>query len=214
MSINLYLKQRETEECPKFKRTERYEKGQRWEELRLDDTFLFNDKGVWRVSWSEGTEISPWLEELVDTVSLHEAFPMAGSRETGIYRHEGAGGKLDTRSASKGQREYWVEIRGKNLSDVRELLHLIRVGKVRPVESFEGAQDGRSRQELEEKLRYTERHNTMLQALVDQNDVWRKKLKADLEQFVEGLGFGRSPFYRKGTVQQRISNILAVHFKG
>ncbi|MBP9771359.1 MAG: hypothetical protein KBD16_00325 [Candidatus Pacebacteria bacterium] len=211
--MNVYLKVDETLECEHFsKAQERGASGQTNFTFFLHGQYIFREKGPWYLVWTETEPIPDWLEPLIDKVSLYVAFPFASHRETGVYRHETAKAELDTRPASRGQREYRVEIRGTKVADVFELLRRIRIGTIRPEQSFEGPQGGLSRQELEERLQYTEREIARLQTRVDQNAAWRQELRSALEWFREGLK-GSNPFVRRGTVRQRVSNILAVHFK-
>jgi hypothetical protein len=98
-------------------------------------------------------ELDPRVANIVSVVSVLAAFtptPGAG-RELGIYTMRTAKGVLDHRSGS--DRGYDLEITAKTVGDARDLWHQIRTGAIRPTESYEAQQSGKSRAELETELK-------------------------------------------------------------
>ncbi|HXK31175.1 MAG TPA: hypothetical protein VJZ94_00270 [Candidatus Paceibacterota bacterium] len=110
--------------------------------------------GRWRVYLpNDINEIPEVLDQVVDEISFKEGIPYSPSRETGIYLHKDARAEITFGVASKDlPRMLMVHIAGKDLKNIRELFHQIRVGSIRPEESYEGEQSGKSRKELEAEL--------------------------------------------------------------
>ena len=103
----------------------------------------------------ENDEVPAELTEYVERITLYEKISAARmSRETGIYRHESAEAELEFESGGK-KTYYLTKIRGKKMEDVRTLLRLIKIGVIRPDESYENPQMGLSRAELQEDLKET-----------------------------------------------------------
>ncbi len=110
----------------------------------------------WYTMVDSESELDPWTDprvtSAIDKVSVHAIFttPPGVERETGTYALRSAKGVLDFDDGSNSS--YRLEIVAKTVSDARELLHKIRTGAIRPTESYEGSQSGRSRAELETEL--------------------------------------------------------------
>lgn len=105
--------------------------------------------------WNEDDPIPDDLKDLVEEVSRYEWVPRMGVREPGIYRLNTAECRMipdDMGSARRPDLVYKLRLRAKNLEDVNELMHRIMVGTIRPEESYEGNQQGKSRQQLEGEL--------------------------------------------------------------
>lgn len=91
----------------------------------------------------------------VEGFSVYEWLPMLGGREMGVYRHESAVAEIDVIHVGPNQdrqKQYKIRLTAKSIEDAHELIHLFRTGKIRPVESFEGPQGGKSRAELEREV--------------------------------------------------------------
>lgn len=117
--------------------------------LGCGDIKVFTERGRFYSMWDENTPVPEGLKEFVEEVSLYEMFPWMADRETGVYHYKMAEGTVVFVRPFEGHGpRYKVEISAKNLEDAKELLHMIKVGGIRPDESYEGPQCGESRTEL------------------------------------------------------------------
>ncbi len=120
------------------------------------DCKLYSDNGRWYAILSDWAEAVPTLiVSIVDEISWIGHIPANPPREIGRYVHESAKATLDgvVECASKGgPGKIKLVIVAKKMEDLLELRHRIRVGSIRPVESFEGPQGGKSRTELEAEI--------------------------------------------------------------
>lgn len=128
------------------------------------------------------TEVPPPLDWLVEEVSFMGDIPAVPHREYGVYRHESARAQV-TKSRRRCAKAYIV---GKTIADVRELYHRILAGSIRPEESYEKPQTGKSRKEMEAAF---------------------AKFKELAERFRRQDGRGW-PFATKGGVADMIQEIL------
>lgn len=80
-----------------------------------------------------GDEIPTIVQEndLVDGVSLYQAFSARAMRDRGVYTYKTATAELelDTRSEIA---EYEIHVAAKNVDDLRELLRLVKSGDISP----------------------------------------------------------------------------------
>lgn len=148
---------------------------------------------------SYGNPVPAIVAGVVDEVSIFEVIPGQPSRETGIYNLESATAMVEFCHCDHGvvvRRE--ITITAKTLEDAREILRRIKIGSIRPDESYEGQQSGMSRVELEAELaRMKQGANGALESL-----------KADLRTLCRELEKGW-PFCTKDGVRDRISTLLA-----
>ncbi len=132
---------------------------------------------------SENQEVPECLADMVEEISVCDFFcPNRGTRETGIYRHNSAEAELEVGCDSR-QLRFNIHIRSKKMSDVRELLRLIKIGAIRPNESYEGSQQGKSHRQLEDEL-------------------------ASVRQFVNELVRGKIFFVRAAYIVRRLNQIF------
>lgn len=202
MSVNVYLKGEEVQKLEGF--TIRKRQGgkpiQEWDEYEVPGVKLFRDKGRWFVMLSESDPVPEAVKDIVEEISFHAIIPRLAAREAGIYRHESAKAKVKPWNSGH---EWKLEIRieGKEMEDIRELFHKIEVGSIRPEESYEGPQSGKSRADLEAEL------ERMRQELRDANDAL-KSLKAYLSRFSLELEAERWPFCTK----ERVASMIRAYF--
>ena len=152
MSLNVYFKP-EIENSPNLKKDSYKDGSDKWSigglSLYRDDGSLYAMLGQ-----LDRSRVPAELEQYVDEFSLYEGMPAMVRRETGRYNHATAEAKLELYESGKTI-HYRVRIVGKKLEDVSTLLEMIKVGSIRPDESYEGSQSGMSRADLEAELERT-----------------------------------------------------------
>ena len=161
MSINVYLKGDEVQKLEGFttKKRQGGKPVQEWDEHELSGVKLSHDKGRWYIYLGELTDPIPAVvENIVEEISLREYLKGGVRRETGIYRYQSAEAEIDAASAD-GKPLYMVRIRAQKMEDLLELFRKIKIGSIRPEESYEGQQNGRSRVELEAELKRVQEEN-------------------------------------------------------
>lgn len=136
--------------------------------------------------------------EYVDYFSGYEwLLPERAHRETGVYTHEDATAEVEL--VDDGKRfQYRLKLKAKKKESLDFLLRLIKTGKIRPTESYEGSQQGMSHAELE--------------ALLGEKIERLLSLKLALLNFQFDLDLSSSLcwlFCRKTTIARKIREILA-----
>jgi len=122
--------------------------------IELDQT-----AGRWYVRLCDDRdEVPQEIAKSVGSISFKERIPRWPLREMGIYVREGARAEVTSDNAS----QTLIHITGTTLKNIRELYHQIRAGSIRPEESCEGEQSGKSRTELEAELALHENLNARL----------------------------------------------------
>lgn len=152
MSVNLYFSEA-IRQLPNFKSTP-YGDGS-GDNMKVGSVNIHADKGRLYAMWNEEIPIPEELNDVVEEVSLYNTIPQMAHRESGIYRHESAECELmpgDHGSSKREKPVYLLRAKAKNFQDIQQLIHLIKTGKVRPDESYEGHQQGKHRQQLEAEL--------------------------------------------------------------
>ncbi|MES2213625.1 MAG: hypothetical protein V4473_02190 [Patescibacteria group bacterium] len=149
MSVNLYLNNK-VRELEGFK-SERYSDNS-GDKITFNGVQVFGEKGRLYLMWSEDSPVPDELKDLVEEISCYETIPQMGRRESGIYRHESAKCELTPEDYGNAKREkpmYKLKIIATKLEDIKAILHKVKTGAIRPEESYEGPQSGKSRRELE-----------------------------------------------------------------
>ncbi|QQG46452.1 MAG: hypothetical protein HYY55_01230 [Candidatus Niyogibacteria bacterium] len=192
MSVNVYLKGNKVQELEGFTTRKRWggKPPQEWDEHEISGVKLLRDKGRWYISLGKLTDPIPEaVTDIVDEVSLHEYADT--QREIGIYRHKSAEAEVDKSGGGR-----MIRIRAKRMEDLLELYRKIRVGSIRPEQSYEGQQGGMSRAELEAELGRMQSGTRNLEGL-----------KVDLDELCLELKNGW-PFCAKATAREKIRRIL------
>ncbi len=95
--------------------------------------------------------------ELLGFVDYYSSYEWVSAertrRETGIYRHEDAEAEVTFEDTGGKKQKYCIKLKAKKMESADTLLRLIKTGAIRPAESYEGAQQGKSRDQLESELR-------------------------------------------------------------
>lgn len=143
---------------------------------------LCNKKGRWYVELDLTDPIPAAIVDIVDKITLKEFISFRTKREEGVYSYESAEGTI-----SGSPSEIYI-YKAKKMEDVFELYHKIRVGSIRPDESYEGQQGGMSRAELEAELERLRQYEPELERLRRrEKEETRMNLEAkDLLQRLEG----------------------------
>lgn len=150
MSINVYLKD-EVIKLPGYICKPWGHKGQSGENHIISGVTLLRDKGRWYIMLHEPTDQVPEaVADLVEEISFYEWIPSSPKREAGIYRHETAEAEVQPYLDGKNNRNQ-VRIKAKKMEDILNLFRMIKIGSIRPEESYEGQQSGMSRAELEKE---------------------------------------------------------------
>lgn len=156
MSIRLYFDPEKVRKHPSYKEvTTRNGRGEPHTEYLLDGEGISIDDGDWYVNIYSVIlpEIPNLYKGILASVSLCEDFPIRPLRERGVYRYKTATAELETRDfGRKEELKYIIKITGKSLKNVQELFQMVKAGSVRPEISYEGSQNGLSRQALEEEV--------------------------------------------------------------
>ena len=159
MSVNMYLNNK-VRKLPGFK-SEPY-RDCSGDKMTINGMSLFGDKGQLYAMLSDENSVVPEeLKEMVEGFSFYDAIPQMARRESGIYRHETAECELTPEDYGSGKREkpvYKLKVTAKSLEDIRELVHKIKTGVIRPDESYEAPHSGKSRMQLEAELMATQQH--------------------------------------------------------
>ncbi len=153
MSINILLDEQKLREAPGFSDTTRTDGGGG---MILDNTRIpvsVDNLGRIYITLSDHASLAPSIEPFVTEVSFFVYVSAQRThRELGIYRHASAEGEVDLQEG-RDSTQYWIKVSAKKLEDARELVRLFKIGSIRPADSFEGRQQGESKEELEARLR-------------------------------------------------------------
>lgn len=182
MSVNVYFSEA-IRQLPNFKSTP-YGDGS-GVSMKVGGVSLFGDRGRLYAMWNEDTPIPEELKGVVEEVSFHEAIPQMAHRESGIYRHESAKCELTPGDHGNSKREkpvYLLKATAKNFQDIQQLVHLIKTGKVRPDESYEGHQQGKHRQYLEAELAESQHYQAIYSQANNRLNAEMTELRAELQQ--------------------------------
>jgi len=150
-------------------------------------TLYSSSDGRWYYDLYSDQRIHPKLVGLVDEVSMRDRIQVSHSiyarREAGIYNHETARAEVSVPQRGFGKDTDYhqnISISAKNMEDARELLHLIKTGQIRPTESYEGPQTGKSAAELHEEL-------AEAQATIERMKQEREAMRKIAEELRRGL---------------------------
>lgn len=155
MSVNVYLKGEEVTKLDGFKTVKQHHQGNSWDNYNYKGLTLYCSGGDWYFTlYNVDDNIPDALKELVERVVYMGRFSFLPAREAGEYLHESAVAKVSSiDNSGKGNRENSIRIDAVKMEDLRELLKQIRVGSIRPHKSYEGPQNGLSRNKLEAELK-------------------------------------------------------------
>ncbi len=227
MSVNLYLKS-STRENPGLK-ADKHTNGTNGTDGLTFNGFRVSDTlGRLVIGWQLDGIIDESLSGVIEKITCHITIPKMGLREAGIYRHESAECELmpDIRTISSSfsfdeeEDIYRLKVSGQCLEDIRAIIHLVKVGKIRPEESYDGPQAGKSRQELQEEMGMVQQNLVSLQAVVTEHvvasEAVRDKLNAAGRQSQRIYAFAselfneefRWPWVLRRTVSEKIMAIL------
>ena len=150
MSINVYLKN-EVRDLPEFT-TRNWDEG-RCHETKFNGIKLEIDRSERLFFPMVDTDIIPSpIKEFVKNISLFTNISaIRVKRETGTYQFNSAEASVELSSNF-----YEIKIWCENLEDAQALLHMIKTGTIRPEESYEAPQCGKSYQQLEAELTATQ----------------------------------------------------------
>ncbi len=165
-----------------------------------------SDKGRWYIFLNDGDTIPKVLTELVTEVSVREWVIGLSTREAGVYKHESAEAEVELGYPDeKVRNKYQIKVLAKNLNDALELVRRIKIGDIRPTESFEGAQGGKSRAELQEALFQIGLTCSQLQGEADR----AQGVREAIWQFLRKMNReSKWPFCTKKRVSEEIKAIL------
>lgn len=147
MSVNVYLSE-EVRKHPEFNA----------QTTRIFGMSVFNERGRLHVILNDSDITPSQLEPFVTDVSLYASLPTVPKRERGVYVDGDSRAELENYNLG-GQNQkpsYQAKVTSKKLDAAWDIVRKIKAGTIRPTESFEGAQQGLSRAELEAKLAETE----------------------------------------------------------
>lgn len=165
-------------------------------------TYLHEDDGVLCLTSSnEDVEIPALFLPYVLKVTVRDIMHCP-KRELGIYTHESATATLA--DSTFPQR---ISVVAKNVKDAMKLLHLVRTGAIRPVESFEVPQTGRSMQEIHDELERLKAENLKLACRIANARYARRVCETQLKEIISWLADHRF-FISVNLVKITIGNAL------
>jgi hypothetical protein len=152
MSTNAYVDEEKIRAATGFSETPYDQKGGGG--INFRDISLFRGNGRLHAMLGDDEVLPAFLVEFVTDVSYYAKISDTNrvNRELGIYNHESAQAEVEIQSMGKDRLGYMAKVRGTKLEDCRELVRQIKAGLIRPTESYEGSQQGMSRQDLEKEL--------------------------------------------------------------
>ncbi|MBI2039397.1 MAG: hypothetical protein HYT22_03955 [Candidatus Niyogibacteria bacterium] len=222
MNVRAYLNLN-VKDAPHFK-TKKYRDGV--EQNTFHNIRVYEEKGRWFAEiYDLSDEFPQAIVNVIEEVSFRGGHQINARREAGVYRHKTATARVDVVApetySNRSPFRFDFNIRAKNLEDLRELYHMIRVGSIRPEESYDGPQSGMSRVELEAEFRELRSRAEELaakakeaaEALVTNTlalEIARRKLAkiSALAARFNDHGWLAKPFVTKGSVWRELSDIL------
>ncbi len=129
------------------------------EQMTFNGTRVSEERGRLCMAWDINFVIPEELKAFVEGISCYEIIPVTARRESGIYRHESAECELTPGDSGNGIKEglvYNLKVTAMSLEDIKMILHKIKTGVIRPDESYENRQVGKTRQQLESELMQTQ----------------------------------------------------------
>lgn len=206
MSINLYLDENKVINLAGFSDVP-YKSGGGGG-IRFNHLALYKDKGRLYAMLNDSDKMPEMLEGFVIDVSMYDNFggPHIARRELGVYREGDSTVELSLTQGGK-ENHYHVKATGKNLEETRALIQKIKAGTIRPTESHEAPQSGKSRDDLEQELD----HLKDIQAEDKANLETFKERKRELYYFVAKLDYGSRwwcPWISKAKIVGQINAIL------
>ncbi len=170
MSMNVYLKE-SVRNASGFKSDRPVDDAEN--NISVNGIILYSEKGRLYVMLDDNGVIPSILVEHVDEISVHTSFSAERThRETGVYTLDDAKAELNYSFGGKTML-YLIKTKGKKLDSVQALIHKIKTGSVRPTESYEGRQQGMSKEELEIELGNCKADLAALQSKLTQSEADR-----------------------------------------
>ncbi|MDA2922129.1 hypothetical protein MYX07_02560 [Patescibacteria group bacterium AH-259-L07] len=186
--LHVYFKY-EIKDLAEFETTDVNEKhGNVHKKCRYKGVRVYRDRGVWYTSDFDLEDPIPEriLKDITD-VSFHDYLPISTQREIGIYRDGRRFGDAVGELKEPTGSSYPLEIRAKGPKNVAKLYYAIRNGSVRPKESWESEQSGKSRQELKAELKRLELIVRGKSALLESESLRMKREIERLSEISQGL---------------------------
>ena len=212
MSVNVYLNSK-VRELDGFK-SQPY-KDNSGDQMSFNGTHVFGEKGRLYLMWSDDAVIPEELKDLVEEISCYEAIPQMGRRESGIYRHESATCELTPEDYGNAKREkpmYKLKVTAKSLEDIKVILHKVKTGTIRPEESYEERQGGKTRQQLESELMQTQQQLgeawATIEELREEAKLAENAFNVRVRQLARTFEGGLLPLVFRSTVTKQIDAIL------
>jgi len=204
MSVNIYLTE-VVRNAEGFKSVP-HEDGS-GDKMTIHGMNVFRQHGRLYVMHGDRDPISEVLKEFVDEISYHEWIPRVAPRESGIYKCGSAEGELIPDNAGGKEPKYRMSFRAKTMEDIWELVRLIKIGGIRPIQSYEGPQGSKSAKELAEEVVRLENENSRLkERLVDLDKL--SEINLNLQRLHAMLLITRRPLCQRTKVLTAISDVL------
>lgn len=145
----------------------------------------------------ENCDVPDGLENFIKKITFRDGIRQLSSRETGIYREGSAVGHLDL---DEKKSTYKIKISATSMDDIRNLLRKVRTGTIRPDESYEGAQVGKTRKQLEDEVAQLQRECARAKVELDRlKNAWKQ-----VEDWVSKLNTRFWPFCSKNAIVKKI----------
>jgi hypothetical protein len=150
------------------------------EKTRLGETFqgfkIKDESGRWLAyQFNFDQPLPESLLPFVEEITVHDIIPSSPSRVRGIYQHAHATAVVD-RSSGKSD-VFSIRASGHSQQNLVELLRLIRLGTILPIESYENAQiGGKTFAQAEAELAVATEEVEYLRARVRELTIEKEKL--------------------------------------
>jgi hypothetical protein len=200
MSVRVYLIGDKAKDLPGFDTIPRPDYGPNSKEYVADgDIKLYRENGRWYIAvGSIADPIPPQVLDIVDEISFRDWVPKLSERQFGVYHLVTAEAEVDLDNGDKKPR-LEISIRAKNMEDVRDLYHRIRVGSIspKPEDSYTNPQVATPSAAESSELQRLLRKERILMDIED-----------GLDEFIANAALSRFPLMRRKGVLNALRQIV------
>jgi hypothetical protein len=159
----------------------------------LKTSIFWYDGRYYATVEDSGSFVPDDIMSMVNGVSYYGSFPCKHTRESGIYKLDTAMARVECITSIMGVIVINFKMTAKTIEDLDALYRKIRVGSIRPnpEDSFDGPQDGISREQLEAEhkaeIRRLHGHFRGIAERLDEGFFWSPKRRLILSHILSAL---------------------------
>jgi len=169
-----------------------------------------DDNGQWYSSaLNLNDEVPENIEKFMTYVTFYANVQPNPPREIGVYGGDDVYPDAECVLDWIGNSHYHLKFRGKNPESVKALYDAIRIGTVRPRESFEGKQLGLSRLDLERENALLEVENGRLKDDLKATATEAVEQTAQISKLAESIGKRFLPWISVETVRSSLVQLIS-----